>query len=48
MWKTILTVVGVLFLVSIVIFLYLLIAGADESRRRVNCQGKNKDKEDSE
>lgn len=32
--KTTLIVVGIVFLIAIVVFLYLLIAGADESRRR--------------
>lgn len=31
--KKALTVIGIIFLISIVVFLYLLTAGADESRR---------------
>ena len=34
--KTILIVIGILFLVVSVVFLYLIIAGADESRREKN------------
>lgn len=33
--KTVLIVIGVIFLIAVVVFLYLLIAGADESRRHV-------------
>lgn len=31
--KTALIIIGVVFLIAIIVFLYLLIAGADESRR---------------
>ena len=34
--KTVLIVIGIIFVLIFVIFLYLLIAGADESRRRNN------------
>ncbi len=39
--KTPLIVIGVVVLIAIVVFLYLLIAGADESRRH-DCQNKNR------
>lgn len=32
--KTLLIIVGIVLFIAIVIFLYLLIAGADESRRK--------------
>ena len=34
MWKTILIIAGIIVLIGIVIILYLLVAGADESRRK--------------
>ena len=33
MWKTVLTIAGVIILVIFVVFLYLVIAGAEESRK---------------
>lgn len=42
--KTALTIVGVVLLVAIVFFLYILIVGANESRRR-NLNSKDKNKE---
>ena len=42
--KTALIVIGVVVLIAIVVFLYLLIAGADESRRK----DRNKDRQDGE
>ena len=36
MWKTVLMIIGIIIMVIAIVFLYLLIAGADESRKRNN------------
>ena len=41
-------IVGVVLLIAIIIFLYLLIAGADESRRKDRFKQINHDNEDAE
>lgn len=42
MWKTVLIVAGILFLLAFTLFLYLLIAGADESRKAKNASRNKK------
>ena len=42
--KTALIVIGIMVLIAIVVFLYLLIAGADESRRHKEPTQKTEDK----
>ena len=46
MWERIkvpLIVVGIIILISVIVFLYLLVAGADESRRRDMNKSEGKD-----
>ena len=46
--KTALIVVGVIVLIAVVIFRYLLIAGADESRRKINNPKEKDDKNEKD